>query len=467
MVNRLRKKVLERTKYGEPEANTTIPFYDIDYFSVYDVFLKPLQEQGKTAEEVYKILTPHMRAHPEEPAEATGNTPPIKADKLVANPIKEAPADREDERSHSPPVKTSEDLKKKDSDESKAKIQISIVPASPMKPHNQEPPKFDLFTQSPQNKSSSEKTEKETNPNNPEEIPAIQIPFSISKHSSLNISTPVKHDEQVDHDDPKVVRKTSLNFSEASNASHGNGLDTPPSRRNSLLGDPGNSASTGPKQAGQHRIPLPRMLSRIISSENVDALDDKPLQLQKSVSADERSPKTPLTPGDNPNSKSIKAALNITTKSISLLYRLSRTLQKKELLESYLLFDKNIHLLKSIFGLQGVNHSVLEIKNQCLSKVSHFFVIPTDIADKLNAEKKKKIEEMKEMKKNYKKDPAAAKLSYFEVTMTADANEPFQDSKILNKEVVSHIEKFIPSYIRDHGWELLYSRVRDGASYSK
>lgn len=43
----------------------------------------------------------------------------------------------------------------------------------------------------------------------------------------------------------------------------------------------------------------------------------------------------------------------------------------------------------------------------------------------------------------------------------------FDDSNIMTIEVKQQLEKVIPNYITGLGWEMVYSRSRDGASFSK
>ncbi len=64
-----------------------------------------------------------------------------------------------------------------------------------------------------------------------------------------------------------------------------------------------------------------------------------------------------------------KPGLNITTNSLGLLFRLTKNLEKRVKLKDHVEFDRSLAFLKDIFGLNTVNHSVMEINNQSLSKL--------------------------------------------------------------------------------------------------
>jgi hypothetical protein len=64
-----------------------------------------------------------------------------------------------------------------------------------------------------------------------------------------------------------------------------------------------------------------------------------------------------------------KPGLNITTNSLGLLFRLTKNLEKRVKLRDHSEFDRSLDFLKEIFGLSIVHNSVMEIKNQSLSKL--------------------------------------------------------------------------------------------------
>ena len=67
-----------------------------------------------------------------------------------------------------------------------------------------------------------------------------------------------------------------------------------------------------------------------------------------------------------------KPGLNITTNSLGLLFRLTKNLEKRVKLRDHAEFDRSIAFLKEFFGLDMVQNSVTEIKNQSLSKLGLF-----------------------------------------------------------------------------------------------
>lgn len=67
-----------------------------------------------------------------------------------------------------------------------------------------------------------------------------------------------------------------------------------------------------------------------------------------------------------------KPGLNITTNSLGLLFRLTKNLEKRVKLTDHAEFDRSLAFLKEIFGLNMVHNSVMEIKNQSLSKLGLF-----------------------------------------------------------------------------------------------
>lgn len=105
------------------------------------------------------------------------------------------------------------------------------------------------------------------------------------------------------------------------------------------------------------KINLPKMLVKIQSSEDVTERDERPVSERHSVTTSLR----PLP--------TVRSGLHITVGNIALLFRLTKNMQKKEKFESVEPFNKNLSLMKKIFGLHDVAKSILEFKNTSLSKL--------------------------------------------------------------------------------------------------
>ena len=61
--------------------------------------------------------------------------------------------------------------------------------------------------------------------------------------------------------------------------------------------------------------------------------------------------------------KNVKPGLNFTTNTLGLLFRLTKTLEKRQKFKSYQVFDESTQLLKNLFGPHIVKDGVLSIHN--------------------------------------------------------------------------------------------------------
>lgn len=396
MVQRLHNKVGRRIEYPSPAANTTVPYFDIDYFTINDMFLQPSVQAGGV-DKLFTLLPPERRRKLSL-ADMSGQLHTIK-----------------------------EGSPSEDGDNDDVKVTRERLESPSIQ------------------KVQNEKIEQ----------------FEERKKESRKNSMECSHLQK----SPMMAEKGNRDMLEDAMGSSGSS-----SRRGTLLNEL--SIVIGPKTAGQAKIILPRMLIRTSSSEKLggeEAVQPRKLRNRSMIEpgALTQDPKlllqtTPSPPV--PKKQSIKPALNITTTTIGLLYRITSTLQKRDLMNNLEEFNQHITLLKSIYGLHGVQESALAIKNQCLSKLGHFFVLDQDVSDKLKADKGKKMDDLNHPDSLAMKKTAT--LSYFD-GHSPEGSKLFPESNLVTIEMLSQLEKFIPRYICDSGWELLHSRIRDGSSYNR
>lgn len=407
MVQRLHEKVLASKAFPQPVAITSVPYFDIDYFAVNDVFLKAVAEAGGEAEKVFGLLPPERR-----------KTATLKVPNLDVI--------REEHDTLSPNVEEGDTNSPGLGPTGKPRIGL----------HQEFKP--------------STKTD---------EIEEVKLHDIDEKTEEKKENKPSSADQEIQEEGWKMV----------------NSEDS--SRRGTLLQE---MASPFVGTPGPGKIAVPRMLVRHNSNDNIGSESNSEIgkKIRKSSfgtidspasNLSNRSmplaniPGSPFSAGLTPRDTSIKPALAITTTTIGLLYRLTSKLQKRELMKNLEEFNKNMPLLKSIYGLHAVQGTTLDIKNQCLSKLGHFFEINDEVSEKLRMDKEKNREELQKPEVlNLKKSMC---MSYFEAS--EENNKLFPESSIVTYEMLEQLEKFIPAYITSSGWEMLFTRIRDGASYQK
>ena len=117
------------------------------------------------------------------------------------------------------------------------------------------------------------------------------------------------------------------------------------------------------KESARPKVNLPKMLVRLRrSSDNIQDVDIREDFDNESI--DRRSIVSAFRPP-----QSVKSALHITVGSLALLFRLDKAMQRRQKFKSTQQFDQKLEIMKNIYGLKTVENSILEIKNQSISKL--------------------------------------------------------------------------------------------------
>lgn len=130
--------------------------------------------------------------------------------------------------------------------------------------------------------------------------------------------------------------------------------------------------------------------------------------------------------------------------------------------------DMNVDILKGLFGFKSIER-IEDIKNQGILPLEYFFeeVDPyCRISRQLST---LSVEDLLEKKVRRSSNFDLIRLSPIEPLSEAFIQDSDLMTQSMAKQVTSadQFEQLIPSYILQQGWEMLYQRHRDGASYAK
>ncbi len=119
-----------------------------------------------------------------------------------------------------------------------------------------------------------------------------------------------------------------------------------------------------PDQAGKNNLHLPRVLIRLGSSDNLEEIVGKERLLA-------HQPTINLIASPH-NSKGVKAGLSFTTNTLGLLFRLTKTLEKRQKFKSHKIFDEKLDIICEAYGINKSYDTVLSILNQSLSSLGKY-----------------------------------------------------------------------------------------------
>lgn len=339
-------------------ANTVVPYFDINFFNFHELFLQdsdkePLQKQAEA-----RLV--------EKP---TQNSP-----KSIATPVREmiqalaAPFNLQEVGMQS----------QKDPFGVKAKSEMVIGKQQESIKRPDIPEDFidrDMLSSSPSAKNHQSPTHpldsperEDEKPKDLEEVPTIQNVASQGKRKFSENEPPglsLRKEKSSIEGNKRPMHQT---FIERGSACHEDLGRRNSGKKSFTTFESMRSFREDAKEAFRPKVNLPKMLVRIQSSEDVvDTLpegfdpENCSTDLKSSLLGSFRPP------------PSVRSGLHITVGNLALIFALTKNMQKKDRFTSVKPFDERISLLKKIFGLHDVSGSILEVKNQSLSKLGRDF----------------------------------------------------------------------------------------------
>lgn len=220
------------------------------------------------------------------------------------------------------------------------------------------------------------------------------------------------------------------------------------------------------KASGHAIIPVPRTLVRLNSSDRVEDLQESLAKLKDAAedlslgdTLDLPPPQPPLlgstssrgtaflvfdsTPDASPQEKEEKRGgggvgrigTSIKTNAISTIFRLSKELERRERFKDYRIFDEYMSVLKRIYGLYNVKSSTLEISNQSLSRLIHFFDLDSKTEESIRQSKEKTFKHFDVPDHSLTRRKSS--MSYFDKIKME--NKYFNDSSIVTEEILKQV----------------------------
>lgn len=346
LIERIREKVTEVDPSPETGvANTVVPYFDINFFNLYDLFLK---EDGKqsSSHDTYHGSEIQINTKPTNDSPQSVATPATPLREMIRNLA--APLHQFNQ-------------------EDPALNPIGIKSKSAMVIGNKSDSQPEKKSNIPDNFIDQDLKSASSSPNNKSPTHDLDSP----PKDKILLEEKQTHPEKIDSDKNIRIRKSSkdghsLTLGPHELRAHGSSDDIP--RRSSLRHsfttfETNRNSKELAKEANRPKINLPKMLVRIQSSEDVGC-DNDDQEAETMSMLEKRSFVSSLRPPPT-----VRSGLHITVGSLGLLFAMSKNLQRKTRFESVKPFDQNLPLIKKIFGLPDVVSSILEYKNQSLSKL--------------------------------------------------------------------------------------------------
>lgn len=329
-------------------ANTLVPYFDINFYNFYDLFLKEPEELS-----ISKEVQPHESlaidcselkpVHSSPKSVQTPATPIKEVIKTVATSLKQnyelLAESHQGMKAKSEMVIGNKDETRKD----KAMIPDNLIDnelaSNSLSPNNQSPTQgLDSPPQIPDNRLENQK--------NKDDFPDVHILRKEKSEMTTGSKTIGPYEVRNSGSFEEIPRRNS-------------------NRKSVTTYEDYRKSKEFLKESNRPKVNLPKMLVRIPSKE--DFGEDHEVQEIDAISnVDKKSFVSSLRPPP-----SVRSGLHITVGSLALLFAMSKNLQKKVKFSTIQPFDQNLPLIKKIYGLPEVKDSVLEFKTQSLSKLGN------------------------------------------------------------------------------------------------
>ena len=346
LVYSIRDRVVSRQTIGVESVNTIVPYFDIEFFALYDIFLKENKDQPAELEleptksdqedELPELDAPRKR----RVSMMVPHTPKLKAERVTVSELATQLINIVNSHVDATDPKANRVIEEDDSPKNKHKGPLgpdmsTIIQATVDLVRDAITEKLPIEVKEDKSKLISQETEtlKEATQEPPKKSKLRSI-ASVGSIDQLLEFEKIEGDEAFDK---KRQSKDDLEI---------------------------NKTATQ-KQAGQINLHVPRALVRGNTIENFDFLDGNDKLLAREPTA--------LFGAflNTEQQKKVKPGLNFTTNSLGLLFRLTKTLEKRQKFKNQQSFDESADVLKKIFGPHLVKDGVLSIHNQSLSSLGN------------------------------------------------------------------------------------------------
>lgn len=396
-ISRLRDKVLERP--NDPDlvvANTVVPYFDVDFYAYNDVFIDnivitPKHDHHEHAQSA-QVLNESGTPSPPKIVEKTSVEIDLKPTKTTSQQMKVNVVS--DTGSITRALQASEDTEKMEVSLADTGGQLSLkrgrsysmaadMPVSILDSDAQ--PVFPARKSPKMSETGEGKHHLHVDSDSALKTPPPDVQ-PLKKFESLGGFLVVPNLEE--HGKPRSrSRKGSTSNNEHFQVSPYAGMTAEEKRQF--------SSRRLAAEAGAIKLGIPRMLVRTSSlDKKVDLVTKSPRPSKRtspsqksrffndSIKEERETEFIQHSPHPSPSSSpsklneqqkaAIKPGLNITTNSIGLIFRLSKTLTKRDLFPTVDRFNNTIPVFIDLYGLHYIKKSVLEYSNQSLSQLCNF-----------------------------------------------------------------------------------------------